>query len=566
MMQPHDVMKKLTDLPDAHLRTFERPDPPSPEDVEEIYLIGVCGTGMGSLAGLLKDAGYAVRGSDAQCYPPMSTRIEEMGVRLLEGFDPAHLDPPPDLVVVGNACTPTHPEAAYAREQGMTQLSFPEALAHFFLQNRRSLVVTGTHGKTTTTGMLVHVLRSAGLDPGFLVGGVMVNGNASYGVGRGPHFVVEGDEYDSAYFDKRPKMMHYRPTSAVVTSMEFDHADIYDDWNDYREAFRRFAGLIREGELLVLNGDDPEVRALAKHTRGRVQFMGLGAAGAGAAGVGGAGAGGASAGGASAGAAGGGGAGAGGLSAGGASAGGAGGTGASAPGAGGSGGPANHVSAADVRTLSGGQQFALVRDGEVLTEVFLPMSGRHNLLNALAVCAIALDEGVTPEQIAAGFATFEGMRRRQEVRAEAAGVLVVDDFAHHPTAVQETARAVSHRWPDRRIIAVFEPRSNSSRRKVFEEPYGTSFEAADRVFLSAPPLRHNDDTADVLDPTRVVEILMERGIPAAAFPSADALLPPLLNELRPGDVALIMSNGSFGGLHDRLIEALTLREQASVQG
>lgn len=498
-------MKKLSDLPDAHLRIVERPDPPAPDEIKDVYLIGVCGTGMGSLAGLLMDAGYSVRGSDEHCYPPMSTRIAEMGVRLLEGYDPVHLDPSPDLVVVGNACTPTHPEAAFAREQRMTQVSFPEALAHLFLNDRRSLVVTGTHGKTTTTGMLVHLLRSAGLDPGFLVGGVMVNGNVSYGLGTGPHFVIEGDEYDSAYFDKRPKMMHYRPASAVVTSMEFDHADIYDDWDDYREAFRRFAGLIRQDGLLVLNGDDPEVRALEKHTRGRVQFMGLK-------------------------------------------------------------GGDNEVTAVQLQSVSGGQRFTLAVDGDELTEVYLPMSGRHNLLNALAVCAIALEEGVTPDQIAGGFASFQGLRRRLEVRAEAAGVLVVDDFAHHPTAVRETTRAVSDRWPDRRVVAVFEPRSNSSRRKVFEEPYGVSFDAADCVFISAPPLRHNDEVTNLLDPTRVVEMLRQRDIPAAAYPNADALLPALLHELRPGDVALIMSNGSFGGLHDMLIESLEIREQASVHG
>src|SRR5690606_28509216 len=189
-------MKDLRELPDAHLRIFERPDPPDPATIDSIYLIGICGTGMGSLAGLLQQAGYSVRGSDEHCYPPMSTRITEMGIELLEGYDPAHLDPEPDLVIVGNACTPTHPEAAHVREFKLPQLSLPEAIAHFFLRDRRSLVVAGTHGKTTTTAMLVHVLRTVDLDPGFLVGGVMVNGNVSYDVGSGPHFVIEGDEYD----------------------------------------------------------------------------------------------------------------------------------------------------------------------------------------------------------------------------------------------------------------------------------------------------------------------------------------------------------------------------------
>ncbi|MFB3131417.1 MAG: UDP-N-acetylmuramate--L-alanine ligase, partial [Rhodothermales bacterium] len=387
-------MKKLTDFPDAHLRIFERP--PVPDAIDEVYLIGICGTGMGSLAGLFQQAGYRVRGSDQAAYPPMSTRLAEMGIPILEGFDPAHLDPAPDLVIVGNACIPTHVEAAYAREQRLVQQSFPEALGHFFLRDRRSLVVAGTHGKTTTTGMLVHVLREAGLDPGFLVGGVMTNGNVSYNAGSGPHFVVEGDEYDSAYFDKRPKFMHYRPTSAIVTSMEFDHADIYDDWDDYRDAFHTFTRLVPSDGLLVLCGDDANVRALADHTDARIRFYGLHTAA--------------------------------------------------------------DVTARNAEPAHDGQRFSLIADGADRGEIFLPMIGRHNLLNALAVCTVALDEGLTPEQIAQGFGTFWGMKRRQEVRGEAGGVLVVDDFAHHPTAVHETIRAVGERWPERRVVAVFEPR------------------------------------------------------------------------------------------------------------
>ncbi|RMH61113.1 MAG: UDP-N-acetylmuramate:L-alanyl-gamma-D-glutamyl-meso-diaminopimelate ligase [Bacteroidetes bacterium] len=489
-------MKRLTDFPDAHLRLFERPPVPPPEAIRDVYLIGICGTGMGSLAGLFQQAGYRVRGADQAAYPPMSTRLAAMGITVLEGYDPAHLDPAPDLVVVGNACTPTHPEAAYARNHGLAQQSFPEALAHFFIRDRRSLVVAGTHGKTTTTGMLVHVLREAGLDPGFLVGGVMTGLETSYAVGTGPHFVVEGDEYDSAYFDKRPKFMHYRPTSAIVTSMEFDHADIYADWADYRTAFEAFAGTVPPEGLLVLCADDPAVRALAGHTSARVQTYGL---------------------------------------------------------------ERGDVTARHIRRGEGGQRFELVAHGAIQGEVFLPMSGRHNLLNALAVCTVALDEGLTPDQIAHGLGTWQGMKRRQEVRGEAAGVLVLDDFAHHPTAVRATLQAVRERWPERRLVAVFEPRSNSSRRKVFEDAYADAFEQADLVFLSTPPFRHNDRREDFLDPDAVTARLEARGIPARALPDADALLPPLLDRLRPGDTVLIMSNGGFGGLHDRLLDRLRER-------
>ena len=496
-------MRRLEDFPDAHLRLFDRPPLPDPSAVTSVYLVGICGKGMGALAELLAQAGYAVRGSDEAAYPPMSTRLEEAGITVDEGFAAENLvRARPDLVIVGNAAVPTHPEATYAREHGLVQLSFPEALAHFFLRDRRSLVVAGTHGKTTTTGMLVHVFREAGLDPGFLVGGVLAGLGTTAAVGTGPHFIVEGDEYDAAYFDKRPKMLHYRPTSAIVTSMEFDHADIYADWDDYRAAFVAFAGLVPSEGLLALHGDDPEVRALAPHTASRVQFFGLE-------------------------------------------------------------GGDDDVSARDLRAGEGGQRFTLVRGHEALGEVFLPLGGRFNVLNALAVCTLALDEGVAFDALAHGLATFRGMRRRQEVAGEAAGVLVVDDFAHHPTAVAGTVAGVRERWPGRRLVAVFEPRSNSSRRKVFEGRYGEAFDTADRAFLSAPPLRHNDDAADFLDPERVAALIGERGVPASAHGGATDLLQPLLDEVRPGDLVLVMSNGSFDGLVGRLMAALRERENVA---
>ncbi len=491
-------MKQLEDFEDAHLRKFERPAPPDPSDVKTVYLIGICGTGMGSLAGLLSEAGYQVKGSDENVYPPMSDRLAEAGIEVLKGYDPAHLQPAPDLVIVGNACAPDHVEAAYARDNGLAQLSLPEALAHFFLRGRRSLVVAGTHGKTSTTGLMVHVLREAGLDPGFLVGGVMSNGGVNYAVGTGPHFVVEGDEYDSAYYDKRPKFMHYQPTAAIITSMEFDHADIYADWDDYRSAFRRFAGIVDPEGLLALYGDDNEVRILEFHSSARHQYYGIDDGD-------------------------------------------------------------DHVTAANVRTGEGGMRFTLVVKGEEKVDIFLPMSGRHNLRNALGVAAICLSEGLTPEQIAQGMGTFKGMKRRQEPIGEVGGVLVIDDFAHHPTAVHETIGAIAERWPERRVVAVFEPRSNSSRRKVFEQAYSEAFDRAELAFLSAPPVRHNDVESDLMDSEQVVRNLRARGVDAYLDPNAEALLPDLVDKLRPGDVVLIMSNGSFGGIHKKLLSELTER-------
>ncbi len=509
-------MRRLQDFPDAALRLFDRLAPPAPGSVREVYLIGICGKGMGALAELFAEAGYRVRGSDAAAYPPMSTRLAALGIPIHEGYDPAHLDAapgdrPPIVVVVGNAATPTHPEAAAARERGLVQLSFPEALAHFFLQNRRPVVVAGTHGKTTTTGLLAHVLREAGLDPGFLVGGVMAGEEKTAALGSGAHFVVEGDEYDAAYFDKRPKMWLYRPHVAVVTSLEFDHADIYDGWDDYQDAFRHFVGLVPEEGRLVLSGDDAHVRALASEAAAPVTFYGLE--------------------------------------------------------------EKNAVTARDARPAEGGQRFRIVAPDVEPFDVFLPLGGAINRQNALAVAAVVLGEGVAPEVLARGLSSFRGMKRRQEVRGDLAGVLVVDDFAHHPTAVAGTLAAVRERWPGRRAIAVFEPRSNSSRRKVFEERYGAAFDAADRVLLSAPPLRHNDDPADFLDPEAVVATIRQRGVPAQAFPSADALLPALLDALRPGDpgsspgqaLALVMSNGSFDGLVEKLLAALAAREKVAAR-
>jgi len=490
-------MRRLEDFPDAHLRIFDRPPLPTQEDVENVYLIGICGKGMGALAELFAQAGYTVRGSDAAAYPPMSTRLEDLGIPIDEGYDAAHLDPAPDLVIVGNACTPTHVEATYAKEQGLAQASLPEALAHYFLDGRRPVVIAGTHGKTTTTGLAIHVFKEAGLDPGFLVGGVMLGNEATSAVGSGSHFIIEGDEYDSAYFDKRPKMHLYQPQVAIVTSMEFDHADIYDDWEDYQEAFRTFVQLVPENGLLVLNGDDTGVRSLAGETSANVVFVGHDAD--------------------------------------------------------------NDVSTRTIRIEEGGQRFEVVADGYEPFDVSLPMGGAHNRFNALAVIAVALHEGIPPDEIARGIASFQGMKRRQEVRGEIGGVLVVDDFAHHPTAVAGTIPAVRERWPGRRVIAVFEPRSNSSRRKLFEKPYGEAFDDADLVFLSSPPLRHNDDPADFLDPKIVASTIRERGTPVGAYAGASAIIPPLLKTLEPDDLVLVMSNGSFDGLVDSLISALHLR-------
>ena len=482
-------MKSLDDFADANLRIFDRP-PPKP-DTKTVYLIGICGTGMGALAGLLNEAGYDVTGSDSNVYPPMSTFLQKQKIHVYDGYSAKNLVPSPDLVIPGNSCRPTHPEATAAREKSLPQLSFPEALNHFFLQNRRSLVVAGTHGKTTTAGLLVHVLRSAGRDPGFLMGGVLQEMERSFGIGTGAHFVIEGDEYDSAYFDKRPKFLHYAPKVAIVTSVEFDHADIYPSSKEYHAAFEAFTDLIPTDGLLVVCSDTVHLRALSAP----ILTYGLD--------------------------------------------------------------KQYDVAGQIVDTSEHGILFRLFYHGDDLGPMRLPMNGKHNLQNALAVSAVALHEGVTADELAHGLSTFPGVKRRQEILGEPGGILVVDDFAHHPTAVHATIESAMERWPGRRLLAVFEPRSNSSRRKIFEVPYGEAFQSATRAYLCSPPFRHNDMKKQFLDIQTVTDRVCELGTAAKSFSSTSPLLEAIVQDAHVGDVILIMSNGGFDGLHQRLLNRLS---------
>ncbi len=487
-------MRPLADFADANLRIFDRP-PPKP-DTRDIYLIGICGTGMGALAGLLTEAKYVVSGSDSGVYPPMSTFLHDLGVPVHEGYAETNLSTRPDLVITGNACVPTHVEATVVREQGIPQLSLPEAIHHFFLQNRRSIVVAGTHGKTTTVGMLVHIFRSTGRDPGFLVGGILQDFDESYSIGSDPQFIIEGDEYDSAYFDKRPKFIHYAPKVAVITSVEFDHADIYSSYEEYKEAFEAFANLIPDDGLLVICGDDSGATHLNTHFA-PVLTYGLGSQ--------------------------------------------------------------NDVVGRIVESNEIGMRFDLIYHGKELGEMMLPMNGDHNLRNALAVCAVALHEGLTFEEIALGLESFSGIKRRQEVLGEPNGILIIDDFAHHPTAVGATIHAIGQRWPNRRLLAVFEPRTNSSRRKIFEDSYGNAFKGASVAYLCSPPFRHNDMHEQFLNIQVVMDHIREYGTDAKCFESTSSLFEDLVQDARSGDIILIMSNGSFDGLHRNLLHALTSR-------
>jgi UDP-N-acetylmuramate: L-alanyl-gamma-D-glutamyl-meso-diaminopimelate ligase len=475
--------------PDSNGRVLHEIDPRS---VRRVHFVGVGGTGMGSFAGMLKTAGWEVTGSDQNVYPPMSEMLAAWSIPVLTPYSPANLDTArPDLVIIGNVLRRVNPEATAVRERGVPQMSFPAALGSFFLRERHSIVVTGTHGKTTTAALMGHVLAHAGRDPSFLVGGVARNAGANYRLGGGPHFVVEGDEYDTAYFDKGPKFLHYRPRTAILTSVEFDHADIYRDLAHYEAAFERFARLVPADGLLAVCATYPNAVRLALHSPATVVTYGAD----------------------------------------------------------------GDYAARDLVLGPDGARFDVLERGRSLGQVCLPLGGAHNVENALGVVAVARSIDLSPDEIAAGLATFTGVRRRQEVRGEAGGVVVIDDFAHHPTAVRETIAAVRAHYPGRRLWAVFEPRSNTSRRNIHQAEYAHAFAGAVCVRVRIPE-PHDQVPADQrLDVDRLATALQAQGIDAAGASDVDALVAEVARETRPGDVVLVMSNGAFGGFVAKLLAA-----------
>lgn len=464
--------------------------------MKRIHLIGVCGTAMASLAAMLKRRGYDVSGSDQNVYPPMSTFLEREGITIMNGYAPDHITGDLDLVVVGNAISRGNPELEDVLDRKIRYCSLPEAVREHFLWGARSIVIAGTHGKTTTTSMAAWLLVHGGLDPSVLVGGVAANlgeGGSSYRLGAGRDFVIEGDEYDSAFFDKTAKFLKYLPDIAVIGNIEFDHADIYTDLDAVRLAFRRLATLVPRRGLLLLGADSPDALAIRATAVSRVQTFGL----------------------------------------------------------------ADDADwrAYDIDTTPEGTRFRVDRGGEGLGVFELALSGTHNVKNALAALAIAHDVGVSDELLRTGLASFAGVKRRLEVVGDAAGVTVIDDFAHHPTAVRETLAAVRAAHPSRRIWAVFEPRSASSCRRVFQAAFADAFGAADRVVF-APVFRTSLPEDQRLSITQLVVALEAAGVPATAAASVDAIVELVGAEAQPGDLVVCMSNGGFDGIHGRLLERL----------
>ena len=458
---------------------------------------------MGSLAGMLKARGFHVTGSDQQVYPPMSTQLQSWGIPIYEGFDARHLMTRPDLVIVGNAVSRDNAEAKATRDANIPTMSFPQALAHFFIQDRHSIVVTGTHGKSTTTALIAWLLASAGYDPGVFVGAVMRNTDSTFRLGNGQHFVVEGDEYDSAYFDKRPKFLHYRPRTAVLTSLEFDHADIYRDLAHVRSAFVEFLLRLPAEGCLIACSDQPNVREVLATTSMRVPVQTYG------------------------------------LEAG------------------------ANWQAVMYQSDPQGMDIMVYHDTHLYGHIHTSLFGRHNIQNLLAAIAVAHHVGLTLDQITSGLSTYAHIKRRCEIRGTVNDITVIDDFAHHPTAVQMTLEAVRMIYPTQRLWAVFEPRTATSRRNIFQQDYQQALQLADHILIADVHRKAQLRPEERLSPEALVQGLRARDKDAWFFASTEAIINHLSRETQSSDIIIIMSNGGFENIHDRLLIALSQRTVTS---
>jgi UDP-N-acetylmuramate: L-alanyl-gamma-D-glutamyl-meso-diaminopimelate ligase len=450
---------------------------------------------MATLAALLKHRGHDVSGSDEHVYPPMSDFLAAEGINVLEGYRPEHVDAKPDLVVVGNAISRGNAELEAVLDRGIRYASMAETIRDQWLWDAQSIVIAGTHGKTTTTALTGWLLTAAGADPTVLIGGIARNfGNegASYRIGKGRAFVIEGDEYDSAYFDKTAKFLKYLPDIAVINNIEFDHADIYADLDEVRLAFRRLVNLVPKQGLTLLGADSPDAAALVAHTRSRVQTFGL-----------------------------------------------------------------SHDAdwrATDI-VVEQGTRFRVAHGGVDLGVFNMPLLGEHNVRNALVAIAIGIDLGLEVERLRTGLAAFKGVKRRLEVVGEARGITIYDDFAHHPTAVDETLKAVRRASPGRRIWAIFEPRSASSCRRIFQEDFARAFAGADEVVI-ASVFRSSLPPEERLSEDQLVGDLTSKQVHARHLPDVDTIVATVAGEARDGDLVVVMSNGGFGGIHRKLLSAI----------
>jgi UDP-N-acetylmuramate: L-alanyl-gamma-D-glutamyl-meso-diaminopimelate ligase len=469
---------------------------------KHIHLIGICGTAMASLAGLLQLKGHRVTGSDQAAYPPMSDLLRSLNIAVAEPFCAENLKPHPDLVIIGNAMSRGNVELEYVLDQRIPFTSLAELIHAEFLTGRESLVVAGTHGKTTTTSMLAWIYEVASrtqpeLAPSFLIGGVAENFKTSFQLRESGPFILEGDEYDTAFFDKGPKFMHYFPDALILTHVEFDHADIYRDLDQVKTAFKRLVNLVPQRGRVVAYDGALNVSACVSKAFCAVERYGFAAD--------------------------------------------------------------SEWRVSNMEFHGGNTTWKVFRKGEFWAELALPMAGEHNALNATAAAALAAGQGVATSAIREALATFESVKRRLEVRAVVDGVTIIDDFAHHPTAIRETLRALRGAHPEARLWAVLEPRSNTLRRNVFERELIESLSLADRVVLAGVFKQESIPEGERLHPETVVKGLKQAGKDAALLPNADAIVETIVPELRAGDVVAILSNGGFDGIYEKLPQRLEQR-------
>lgn len=480
-------LQKTLKFADHKDRIFDRPELPA--EVKKIHISGVCGKAMAPLAGLLTKKGYIVTGSDKECFPPMSDVLDELGIKTLP-FDEENVKNS-DVLVVGNVCTPSSVEPKFARENNLPQLSIAEALQSFIMKDRIRLVVAGTHGKTTTTGLLVHIFEIASKDPGFSIGGTMQEKEETYALGNGEHFIIEGDEYNTCYFDKGPKFLSYKAHGAIVTSVEYDHVDIYDDLADYKKAFEFFVEEIPEGGHLMIWGDDENVLELKEKTKANVHTYGFG--------------------------------------------------------------ESNEYQITDLEQGHGEQIFNLKKDGEIVGRLRTSLSGEYNLTNIAGAVGLALCYGLDFDDIAKAVASFKGMIKRQEVIYEDENVTIIDDYAHHPTSVDITLNGLKKHYEGRRMIVLFEPRSNTCRRKTFENDFTESLKVADVVLLKQPPFQSSDKEDDFISTENIFNGLTADGKEAYNFETTEEMVGKASELIKEKDLVVIMTNTSFDDAQGRLI-------------
>jgi UDP-N-acetylmuramate: L-alanyl-gamma-D-glutamyl-meso-diaminopimelate ligase len=463
---------------------------------QKIHLIGICGTAMASLAGMLKTRGFEVRGSDAAAYPPMSDFLASLGIPVMQPFSEENFNWQPDLVVVGNAISRGNVELEHVLDRRLRFTSMAQLVYDEFIQERQSLVVAGTHGKTTTTSMLAWIFQVAGREPSFLIGGIAENFGSSFAVTNGREFIIEGDEYDTCFFDKGPKFWHYFHDAIALTSVEFDHADIYRDLEAVKWAFKRLVNLVPKRGVIVAWDGSENVTECVERALCKVERYGFA--------------------------------------------------------------EASNWRIADLEHQPNVTRWKVLRNAAPWAEFEFPLAGDYNVLNATAAASIAANYGIAPEVIAKALASFESVKRRLEVKAELDGITIIDDFAHHPTAIAATLGALRSRYNGRRLVAVLEPRSNTLRRNVFQHELVRSLAKADEVVLASVFFKTTDSLCpeERLDVEAVVNDLTKRGVPARQLAGADEIARTLGSELRSGDVVALLSNGGFGGIYEKLPQSI----------